>query len=106
MRIEPDQIQIDYEDIKNNLYNYEGSPISKQTKVSNFNKLNPIKLRSMSSDVDWIEPETPIANILEMNFSVPDDSCHASDLTEYSSFSQHLKGILIIITHRNDWEKA
>jgi hypothetical protein len=52
MRIEPDQIQIDYEDIKNNLYNYEGSPISKQTKVSNFNKLNPIKLRSMSSDVD------------------------------------------------------
>lgn len=51
MRIEPTQ-KIDYEDLKSHLYDYEGSPISKQCKISNFNKLNPIKLRSMSSDVD------------------------------------------------------
>ena len=53
----------------------------------------------MSSDIDLIEPETPAASMFVksesiLEFWIPDESCHASDITEYSSFSQHLQGMI------------
>ena len=107
MRIEPDE-KIDYEEIKSYLYDYEGSPRTKDVKTTSFTKLCAIKLSRMSSDIDLIDPETPVAlnfnksdSIIE--FWIPDESCHASDITAYSSFSQHLKGMLKVIIHRYNW---